>query len=239
MFLFLKLYLGHLIGDFVLQVEEIYNLKVKSLWGHLYHVLTHAVAYIFLCYPYFKGQPFLWIFIFIICIIHFGQDVLKYILVKKYPQFGFLLFMLDQFFHLAFLSTIFFFPIHKTLPEIATENELSRIYLDSNYTLFAIAFILATFATSYMLFSFRINFIKGSRPLHFITSFEMYHAIFERGLITTLLIFTSSPMTFLTISLTGLVRLPFEPLRNLFDFTLSFGFAIFWGFLFRQILFLI
>lgn len=236
MFLFLKLYLGHLIGDFVLQVEEIYNLKVKSLWGHLFHVLTHGIAYVFLCYPYLRTHPFLWFFIITICTIHFGQDVLKYTLVKKYPQFGFALFMLDQFFHLAFLSTIFLFPIHTEIPVISSQNGLSQIYLNSNYTLFAIAFILSTFATSYMLFSFRVNFIKNSRPLHFITSFEMFHALFERGLMTTLLIFISSWLTLL-LPLIGLFRLPFKPLRNLADFSFSFGFAVFWGLLFRSILF--
>lgn len=237
MFLFLKLYLGHLIGDFVLQVEEIYNLKVKSLWGHLYHVLTHAVAYVFLCYPYFKDYPFLWIFIFVICTIHFGQDVLKYTLVKKHPQFGFLLFMLDQLFHLVFLSSIFLFSVHNELPQITVDNTWSKIYLNSDYTLFAMAFILTTFATSYLLFSFRINFIKNSRPLHFITSFEMYHAIFERGIITTIVIFATSPALFFFTPLLGLARLPFKPLRNLTDFVMSFSFAFFWGFLFRTLLF--
>jgi hypothetical protein len=42
MFLFLKLVLAHLIADFILQFEELYQLKIRSFLGHLAHVLIHG-----------------------------------------------------------------------------------------------------------------------------------------------------------------------------------------------------
>ncbi|MCX5702916.1 MAG: DUF3307 domain-containing protein [Candidatus Omnitrophica bacterium] len=52
MFLFLRLVLGHFIGDFILQTNKIYELKHRSLRGGLPHALFITASYIAVSWPY-------------------------------------------------------------------------------------------------------------------------------------------------------------------------------------------
>jgi len=59
--LFLKLILAHLIADFILQFEELYQLKIRSFLGHLFHALIHGLVSLALLYPYLNVLQ-IWIF---------------------------------------------------------------------------------------------------------------------------------------------------------------------------------
>src|SRR5664279_3677669 len=98
MFLFLKLILAHLIADFILQFEELYQLKVRSFLGHLSHALIHGLVSLALLYPFLQ-EPQIWIFVVGMVLIHLAQDLIKYSFTKKMPANTFIYFMTDQICH--------------------------------------------------------------------------------------------------------------------------------------------
>jgi len=230
MFLFLKLYFAHLLGDFVLQFEELYQLKIRSQLGHFFHVMIHALLMIVVTLPYLD-MSFMWFFICGVVAVHYMQDNLKYRLQLKFPQHRFFLFVADQLLHGLVVATILLFPASR---EVRTFDgqPWDLFYAHSFWALLAIAFVLTTFAGSYLLHAFRSNFFPG-RPDHFITNFEMSHAIVERTTITGLFLFTVHPALLGATLLISILRLPSKKLRSMPDFIMSFIYAAFVGLLFR------
>ncbi len=225
MFLFLKLILAHLIADFILQFEELYQLKVRHFLGQLSHVLIHGLVSLALLYPYLN-MPQIWLFLTGLVLIHLAQDLIKYSVTKKTPANTFAYFMVDQFCHILVISTIFLFPISREIRGFPDFPLLDAIYRTNFWTLGAIFFITLTFAGSYILNAFSKSYLKGHPPLYLISSPEMAHAILERSLIAWILLSSTSPWTLCLIPCVGILRLPFKSLRDLTAFLLSLNYAL-------------
>ncbi|OGW78596.1 MAG: hypothetical protein A2Z83_07465 [Omnitrophica bacterium GWA2_52_8] len=231
MFLFLKLYTAHLFGDFVFQFDELYRLKTKSHLGHVLHVLIHLLVSLVLVIPYWK-YPFIFKFIGVICFVHLIQDILKYKLQKNI-KWMFPAYMLDQLFHFLSLCSIFLFPISGLAERFTGNPTLESFYNEPSVTLYFIAAIWTTFGVTYCLHALRRSYFENTRPDHGITRFEMTYCFIER-LTATFAILLSAPWSILGLSpLIGVFRLPFKKMRNMTDFMLSYGSAVFLGFLFR------
>ncbi len=232
MFVFLKLVLAHMIADFILQFEELYQLKLKSWTGHLAHAFFHGLVSFILLAPYLP-DPVIIIFIIWVTAIHYSQDQIKYSIQAKHPQQIFWCFTIDQIGHILFLACIFFIPGAQIEKGFPGHTALDFIYRDQALTLTLILFISIGFKASYLLHAFRKTFIQNTRPDHFITSFEMTWGIAERSLITFCYLYPS-PLT-LALSLTpGLARLPSGRMRSFLDFSLSYIYAAFSGWLFSR-----
>ncbi|MCB9799527.1 MAG: DUF3307 domain-containing protein [Candidatus Omnitrophica bacterium] len=234
MFLFCKLYVAHLLGDFVFQFEELYRLKVRHVLGHFLHVIIHIGFSLLLVSPYLS-HGFIWKFIGALGLVHLCQDLIKYQLQKRFPQATFFLFTLDQIIHALVIASILYFPLSRQklgFPDLAF---LNYGYFEESWTYFAIAFLLATFGCAYFLNAFRKSFTPASRKDYYITSFEMFHGIFERGSIVTFYFFTANPLMLLAVFLSGLLRIPFRPLRNFFDFISGAAIAALAGYAFRTL----
>lgn len=232
MFLFLKLVLAHMVADFILQFEELYQLKLKSWLGHAGHVLMHLLMMIVLTLPYLS-QPAVWVFILAITAVHYLQDQIKYSLQAKNPENTFWYFTIDQVFHLLFISTVFLLPASREILSLGS-GKLHKLYTSNTLTLLLIAFIGVTFKSSYFLHSFRKTFMpRSSRPDHFITSFEMAWALFERTWILGCFL-VLSPLSLSLSVIPGIFR-PLSPkLRNLPDFIMSYVYAAAAGLIFRH-----
>jgi hypothetical protein len=235
MFLFLKLILAHLIADFILQFEELYQLKVRSFLGQLLHVLIHGLVSLVLLYPYLN-LPQIWFFVAGLVVVHLTQDLLKYSFTKKTPANTFIYFMVDQFFHVLVISAIFLLPVSREVRGFPDFALLDMLYRDNFWTLGAIFFITLTFAGSYVLNAFSKSYLKGHTPLYLISSQEIAHAILERSLIAWILLGGTSLWMLLLIPCVGVLRLPFKPLRNLIAFLLSLNYAVLITLLFQRVL---
>lgn len=231
MFLFLKLYLAHLIGDFILQFEELYQLKVRRFAGHIWHVVIHAVVSALLVIPYLDS-PFMWAFILIISTIHLGQDLVKYTLQKKAPAYRCPLFVLDQIGHVFVVGSILLFPISREVRGFPGHTGLDFYYGSNILTLLAIAFILSTFGAAYLMHSLRTTYFPDDRHDHYITRFEMLHGLVERTVITGAFLFSSNPLVWAASLAVGVLRLFSPRLRNGVDFLLSFALAAVTGYVF-------
>ncbi|MFZ4657785.1 MAG: DUF3307 domain-containing protein [Caldilineaceae bacterium] len=90
------LLLGHLIGDFPLQTNQIYRLKNKSWLGIVLHAVVHVViTALLICQPLSVWPLFVYL-----GVLHFLIDLLKLRLPIKQQWLGFLL---DQVAHLLTL----------------------------------------------------------------------------------------------------------------------------------------
>jgi hypothetical protein len=232
MFLFLKLVLAHLIADFILQFEELYQLKVRSFIGQLIHILIHGAVTALLLFPYLK-EPWVLIYIVLLMAEHLLQDVIKYHFTKKVPQKAFVFYMADQFFHFLALSAVFLFPFAHETRGLSGHPFWDTFYNDNLFTLFLIFLITLTFAANYTLNAFYKSYVKGARPMHWITSPEMAWAIIERGVIASAFLFPLNRYWVFPALLIGLLRLPFPKLRSLTEFLISAVYTVLlsWGFL--------
>lgn len=232
MFVFLKLVLAHMIADFILQFEELYQLKLKSRTGHLAHAFFHGLVSFLLLAPYLS-DPVMIIFIIGITAIHYFQDQIKYSIQARHPQQIFWCFTIDQIGHFFFIACVFLLPAAQIEKGFPGHLRLDFIYREPALTLMLILFISIGFKASYLLHAFRKSFIPNTRPGHFITSFEMTWGIAERTLITFCYLYPS-PLT-LAISLTpGLARLSSKRMRSVLDFSLSYIYAALSGWLFSH-----
>ena len=232
MFLFLKLLLAHLIADFILQFEELYQLKVRSLWGHIFHVLIHGLVSLALLYPYLK-DPRIWIFVTLLVFLHLAQDFIKYTLTKKIPKNTFFYFMADQIVHGLVLCSILIFPVSSEILGFPGHPLLDAVYRDNAFTLLLIYFILLTFAGSYTIHAFYRSYIKDSRPLYGITSYEIIYTLLERSIIGVIVLGAPNLLWILLTPLVGLARLPLEKMRDRTGFLVSFLYAIVLSLCFR------
>lgn len=235
MFLFLRLILAHLIADFILQFEELYELKVRSFLGHLFHALLHGLTSLVLLYPYLN-EPVIWVFVAGIVVVHLAQDLIKYSFTTKIPANTFIYFMTDQFFHVLVISAIFLLPISHEARGFPASAFLDMLYRTNFWFLDSIFFITLTFVGSYALNAFTKSYLKEYSLVYLITAPEMAHAIVERSLIAWLLLTATSPFALLLIPCVGVLRLPFKPLRDWTAFLLSLGYAVLITLLFRKAL---
>lgn len=235
MFLFLKLILAHLVADFILQVEELYQLKVRSLLGQIFHALIHGLVSLVILYPYLN-VPQIWIFVTAMVVIHLAQDLVKYSATQKTPANIFVYFMTDQLCHILVISAIFLFPVSHEIRGFPDFPFLDSLYRTNFWTLGAIFFITLTFAGSYVLNAFTQSCLKERSPLYLIRSPEIAHAILERSLVAWILFSSASPWMLLLVPCVGVLRLPFKSLRDLTAFLLSLNYAILITLLFQRIL---
>lgn len=187
MFIFLRLYLAHLIGDFPLQFNKIYKLKHSGLKGTTPHVLIIMICMLAISWPYLN-LPLLWIFIFFVGITHLFQDWLKVTFVNNYIKAhdNFWFYVLDQIIHFVILSLIFLTSLKNVEPPASQSFFFTYIYNNDRLILYFIALILATYNGRYMTLTFHKTFLKKQ---YVCIPFETWYCIFERALIVTLFFF--------------------------------------------------
>lgn len=89
--------IGHLLGDFYLQTEEVANYKEKNFKGVLFHTLEYYVAVLMVTLPIFsKDMVFAATYA---ALIHFVIDAVKYLFLKT-GQSSCKIFVIDQCVHI-------------------------------------------------------------------------------------------------------------------------------------------
>ena len=98
---FWTLLLAHIIGDFPLQTDAIYRLKLRSTVGVLPHVAICTVMNIIALSPFLHSR-YAWIAVVFLALVHIVLDRSKIVVSDKLAGDNLLHFFLDQGFH--FLS---------------------------------------------------------------------------------------------------------------------------------------
>lgn len=207
LFLFWRLILAHLLADFILQTNAIYNLKIKTIWGQALHGAVLFFTAVILTLPNL-GHPILWAYLFLVTLLHMIQDTIKSKYFKEF-LYPFWPFMADQIMHILVIATIFIFPLPKTIVYIPSHEAL--IYL-------LIGYIFATWQATYFIDTFKKTFLKNhinlknSTDKYFVSAPEKYYGIIERVIFTTLAFFGG--WFYLLILPAALGRFLFKNLRS-------------------------
>jgi len=178
MFLFLRLLLAHFFGDFVLQFDEVYEVKKKGLGGALIHYFIIFFSFILFSVPYLN-HPGLWAVIVFASVGHGVQDEIKLRLVTV-PAWQFVNFILDQLIHICFIFPVFLLPFADAIP--TPPSPLMTIYNNDFLVILAIVYIVSVFMGTYIWESFQGSYLSDSPETG---SFEIKYGMFERFVYTT------------------------------------------------------
>ncbi len=180
MFIFIRLYLAHLIGDFPLQTNTIFRMKLKGWIGTIPHVLVIMGSCILLSWPYLHLAE-IWYFIVFIGITHLVQDNLK-IRYGSGPEQSLWTYILDQLSHLGLIALILLTPLRELTRPVAGENIFIQIYNNDTIMVYIIAMILATYNGFYLIKTYHITRSGKEKQ---VSPLEKWYGMAERALIVS------------------------------------------------------
>ncbi|MBN1586758.1 MAG: DUF3307 domain-containing protein [Candidatus Omnitrophica bacterium] len=229
-FLFSRLLLGHLIGDFPLQTGTIYRLKIQSLRGTILHAGIVTFTMCLMGLPYW-GYGWFWAAMIFVLISHTVEDWAKVNVYSRWaPLNGFWGFFLDQVIHVVTIFVIFLTPLgYLPVAEVPTLSNtgswLVQLYLDNHAMVIITAYVFSLFAGTYFLSFFKASFYRAQEGAEdrSLENLNRRFGILERTLITTSFLYPDR--CFYLILLAGLLRLPFPKLRVSVDYCLNLAFA--------------
>lgn len=171
MFLFLRLYLSHLIADFPLQTDRIFALKMKGLLGVCYHVAVCVVVGVIFMAPALAQHPELWWAVLYFGLIHvvLDQGKIWYSRFTGYDNIS--LYFLDQIFHLlSIVGLIYLFPAAQQVVRLGPEwGVVAALYNSDRVMWVGIALLLATYVVD-------ISFDQYKR------TYQGYRGAFQRDI---------------------------------------------------------
>jgi len=192
MFLFIRLLLAHFIGDTVLQPDEVYAIKKNNFGGVVVHAVIIFCTLVIFSWP-FLAHPEIWILIGFASITHMVQDEIK--MRRHYPKDkNFILFMVDQFLHILFLTPVFMMEF-SSQPARGSGFWMT-FYDNTKLMLFAMGFVVTVFLGAYLWESYKSSYFK--KPKLF-DPYRIKYGMFERALV--LVAFAFSAWWFLPIPL--------------------------------------
>ena len=176
MFIFIRLILAHLIGDFLFQFYLVYALKGKGPKGLLLHVGIVIGCLLIFCGPYLD-QPITWLFLLYIAVTNYIQDWAK-IKFTSHSKHQLFFFCLDQIVHIAFLATIFWTSLQTIAPFANPNNHLFLdLYNNNAIILYFITAIVASYAGHYIIILLKKDYLNIDRPY---SVFEKWYGFMER-----------------------------------------------------------
>ena len=180
MFLFIRLLLAHLLGDFPFQFDAVYKLKHTGLLGVLPHALIIFTCGLVLSWP-FLLMPAVWLMLVFITVTHLFQDSFK--LNFDSIKLRFWAYILDQICHIGIIASIFLTNLKDLQPPADQDNILVRLYSNNAVILYFIALIAATYNGHFLIRCFKDSFVKNANPCDV---YEKWFGMFERMGIVTL-----------------------------------------------------
>ncbi|NOY59655.1 MAG: DUF3307 domain-containing protein [Calditrichaeota bacterium] len=142
------LLLAHVIGDFPLQIDYVYQLKRKSFWGVLPHSFICTVMNVLVLLPFLaKGQ--IWIAILFLLVIHTILDRSKIVISDKFAGENLLHFLLDQGLH---IFSIWIVAIWLSISIDYYSFQIPGLFSNRELVISLIALIFAAFAGTPIIF---------------------------------------------------------------------------------------
>lgn len=221
MFLFYRLLLAHLIGDFLLQTDRIFAWKSKNVWGVFFHASLVFFVSLLLSWPYLS-YPLMWAILFLIWISHLITDQAKVFITKKFGSFDNLgMFLLDQSLHIAVLLVVFLTNLSKIKLILKGDFPHSFIYNEDKVILCLIGYIIATFGATILIYYIKKSLLGEAIAILGFGSVRRYLGLVERFFITTFVVlggfyFFLIPVVFLSEVITSSKKIHKERVDKVF-----------------------
>jgi hypothetical protein len=179
MFMFIRLLLAHFIGDFPLQFDSIYKLKLKGLHGIVPHALIIGCCGVAMSWPYLH-IPMVWFFLIFMTATHLVQDKIK--LNFTNAKYSFWSYLLDQISHVGLISLMFLTHVKDLPPPAIQSNLFIRLYSNNGLLIYIIVLIAATYNGHYLIRCFKDTFLIKTTQCYV---YEKWFGMCERALIVT------------------------------------------------------
>lgn len=186
MFLFWRLVLSHVLGDFPLQTDTVYYLKAKTKLGGMVHGLVFIILNLLLGWPYMENKLVL-AYLISICILHTVIDSMKISFKSRYSQGETIVtFLADQFMHLAVISLIIPFRLKLPPPQILSTSGLASLYYNDKFIFYSIGYVFVSFGGFIFSTALKNTFSKSIIRVNSIPQLEKIYGLLERALLTFL-----------------------------------------------------
>lgn len=229
-FLFWRLLAGHFIGDFPFQTNTVFMIKTKYQWGVILHGTIAGIFIFIFAIPYLPHYPILWFYLFLNLVYHILVDKAKLALTPKLKKIGFILFLLDQLFHIAGCWLISF-----AVPSYPHYGTAIPLYGNTTLINFVSIYIAVTYGALYFILSIKSSF----NMLLTFPDWRMKTIEFlERAAIATFAVLGSFYYLFIPLALFPRAFLSFLKKKkkyniSIFDLLLSLLLALIAGFLLK------
>ena len=181
MFLFLRLFLAHLVADFPLQFSKLFKLKTESFKGVVLHGCIFGIIAVLFSYP-FIAFSFIGIYLLFLWVFHIFIDWLKIHMIHKWKREDKLgLFILDQILHLVSIAVVIPFTGRPSQQAAG----LGRLYMNDKFIVFCIFYLISTFMATILIYYMKKTFT--GKEVYFPRKGK-YRDIFVRALVTTLVV---------------------------------------------------
>lgn len=184
-YLFWFLILAHFIGDFPLQTDLVFKIKVKYSWGVLLHSGIVTLCSFLAALPYLDNYYVVSAIILFVFIFHTIVDKLKMVIDRKTKTNPFS-FIIDQVLHFTGAYLVAFVPPgineikpHPFIPSFITPGAQIR------FAIFISALIAVTYGMLFLNFTWKIWLFPNWKP-SFPRGLDRWAEYFERAIICIL-----------------------------------------------------
>ncbi len=149
MFIFIRLLAAHLIADFFLQTDRVYQIKVRYKWGVLLHGGIVGLVTALALLPFFRYWLIAVLFILGFA-LHIFQDKAKILYNHRAVNNNLTTFLLDQLLHIFVLGVISFGALNLENPGFPGPVFLADLYANTGIFVFIIWILFVSYTTSIM-----------------------------------------------------------------------------------------
>lgn len=180
MFLFWRLLVAHLVGDFPLQTDRVFELKQRGGWGVSLHGSIVGVLFLLLSLPYLF-LPWVWGGVFLLWLAHVFFDSAKVRATSRLGLKGEHLsfFLLDQFFHIGLTWLVC-----RWLVGSRIAGSSIPIYGDTQIMQYLCGYLVTTYGATILVWSTRRT-VLGGEDIALPNSSLKWREFLERGMVTT------------------------------------------------------
>ncbi|HUV87917.1 MAG TPA: DUF3307 domain-containing protein [bacterium] len=196
-YILLWLIAAFLIADYPLQLNLVFEIRYKYRFGGLLHVAIHALAGLFLLYPYLAHWQ-IW--------AAFGATIILHYFIDTVSKTNIYMWLADQASHIVLIAGVAFLGRH--LQPLPLPHIVAQYYFNAPFALYVIGYLAATFAGTIFIFFVKMTFRKGyqTRP---ILLYEKTTGVVSRAVVVTAIIlgFKLTPAFFFVAPVPDLLRL--------------------------------
>jgi hypothetical protein len=196
-YILLWLVAAFLIADYPLQSNLVFQIRYKYKFGGLLHVAIHALAGLFLLYPFLVHWQ-IWVAFAATIVLHYFIDTVS--------KTNILMWLGDQAAHLILIAGVAF--LCRNLQPVPLPHIIAKYYFNVPFVLYVIGYLAATFAGTIFIFFVKMTFQKDyqARP---ILSYEKTTGVISRAIVVTAIIlgFKLTPAFFFAAPVPDLLRM--------------------------------
>lgn len=196
-YILLWLIAAFLVADYPLQSNLVFEIRYKYRFGGLLHVAIHALAGLFLLYPFLVHWQ-IW--------VAFGATIILHYFIDTVSKTNIFMWLADQGAHVALIAGVAL--LCRNLEPVPLPDVVAKYYFNVPFALYVIGYLAATFAGTILVFFVKMTFQKDyqTRP---ILLYEKTTGVLSRAIVVTAIIlgFKLTPAFFFVAPVPDLLRL--------------------------------